>query len=353
VRSDREDATIYAALDGTIIGANLSGTQRARMFDLFADDSHFDTAKTELGTALGPEIRVLEVSVSKTDISISTEHPSKKDYTVSYRWNLNGVQRDTIDSPNIGRTFEGDIDTALTLSDLDFSVLPKLKRGALDKLKLEGGTITGIEAEKRVTGIQPPELVWVVKVEDANGETGDVIANARGEILEVVLPESQRPKQDWLAGTTVRATLDLIFSKFPKDAKFKTILIDDEQGHIEAEDPLKPGEMASFIVDGGGIKPWGTPFPDEVFRMGPPQFFTAEDMAGYDAATLDTLKQRTVDRLKIEDGKVFRLTFERGNVFVASPRGHVLVEIRVEGPHSSGGRVTYEPDGTELDVVTP
>ncbi len=42
VRSDREDATIYAALDGTIIGANLSGTQRARMFDLFADDSHFD-----------------------------------------------------------------------------------------------------------------------------------------------------------------------------------------------------------------------------------------------------------------------------------------------------------------------
>jgi hypothetical protein len=32
--------------------------------------------------------------------------------------------------------------------------------------------------------------------------------------------------------------------------------------------------------------------------------------------------------------------------------GQVLVEIRVEAGYR-GGRVTYEPDGTELDVVRP
>ena len=35
-----------------------------------------------------------------------------------------------------------------------------------------------------------------------------------------------------------------------------------------------------------------------------------------------------------------------------APARH-LVEIRVEGPKRSGGRVTYEPDGTELDAVLP
>jgi hypothetical protein len=203
--------------------------------------------------------------------------------------------------------------------------------------------------------LRPPELIWIVDVENASGEKGQVIADTKGAILEVVEPESRRPKQDWLAGVTVRATLDRIFGKFPKGAKFNSILVDDEQAHVDAEDPLKPGELASFIVGSQDITPFGKPIPPEVFGepSGPEHMFTAEDMGGYDAATLDTLKQRTLDRLQIKDGKVFRLTFERGNVFVASPRGHVLVEIRVEGPHSRGGRVTYEPDGTELDVVTP
>jgi hypothetical protein len=66
----------------------------------------------------------------------------------------------------------------------------------------------------------------------------------------------------------------------------------------------------------------------------------------------DTLKQRTLERINLQGGKVSRLTFERGNVFVASPHGQVLVEIRVEAGYRSG-RVTYEPDGTELDVVLP
>lgn len=356
VSSGRESATVYAALDGRIIGANLSGTQRARMFNLFTDDSHFDTAKTDLASVLGPDRNVLEVDVSKTDISVRAEHPSKKDYTVSYRWNLNGVQRDSVDSPSFRRAFDGDADVTFAFADLDLAVLPELKKAALDKLKLEGGTITRVEAEKRISGIKPPELVWVVNIEDAKGEKGQVIADTRGEILEIVLPESQRPKLEWLAGSTMRATLDRVFAKFPKDTKFRTILFNDERANIETEDPLKPGELASFIVNDVEITPFGTAFPDEFLDMGagPPQRFTAEEMAGYDAATLDRLKERALERLNVKDGAISRLTFEKGNVFVASPRGNVLVEIRVDDAKGrNGGRVTYEPDGTELDVVLP
>ena len=354
VTSGREHATVYAALDGKIIGAEVSGTQRARTFNMLTDDARLGEAKADLDGALGPDVRVLEVSFSKSGISARTEHPSKKDYTVSYYWDLNGVRRNPIDSPAMGRMGSNDeeADLAFTVGDLDFSVLPGLKKAALDKLKMDSATISSLTAEKQATGLRPPELVWIVDVENDRGEKGQVIADPRGTILEVLEPESRRPKPEWLAGSTIRATLDRIFGKFPKGAKFSNILINDDRAHVEAEDPLKPGEMASFIVDGQTITPFGRPFPNEVFGMGPPQLFTAEELAGYDAATLDRLKQRTLERISLQDGKVSRLTFERGNVFVASPRGQVLVEIRVEAGHR-GGRVTYEPDGTELDVVLP
>ncbi len=352
VDSGRENATVYAAPDGTITGANLSGTQRARSLDLLTDDSRFAEAKADLSAVLG-DARVREVSISKTDISVRTEHPEKKDYSVSYSWNLNGVSRSSIDSPEMSQMMGKEDDVTFKIADVDFSVLPGLKQAALEAIKMDGGKVTGIDAERVVTGMREPQLSWIVDLEDAKSERGKVIADARGTILEVVQPESQRPKLDWLAGSTLRATLDRIFAKFPAGTKYKTILINDSHTSVEVEDPLKPGEMASFIADDTKIEPWGTPFPDEMFGMGPPQLYTAEDMAGYDAATLDKLKERTLERIKVENGKIYRLTFERGNVFVASPRGHVLVEIRVEGDKRAGGRVTYEPDGTELDAVLP
>ncbi len=354
VTSGREQATVYAALDGTITGADVTGTQRARVFNMLADDSHLGEARSSLGAVLSPDIRVREVDFSKTGISVRAEHPSKENYSVSYHWNLNGVRRDPFDSPDVGRMVGDNENVAFAFSDLDFSVLPGLKKAALERLKMDGATVTGLTAEKRVTGLRPPELVWIVDVEDAKGEKGKVIADTHGTILDVAEPESRQPKPEWLAATTIRATLDRIFDKFPKGAKFSSILINDDQAHVDAEDPVKPGEMASFIVDAQKIMPFGRPFPPEVFGLesGPARMFTAEDMAGYDAATLDTLKQRTLERINLQGGKVSRLTFERGNVFVASPHGQVLVEIRVEAGYR-GGRVTYEPDGTELDVVLP
>jgi hypothetical protein len=354
VTSGREQATVYAALDGTIVGADVSGTQRARMFDMLAGDAHLAEAQTDLAAVLDADVRVREVDFSKTGIFVRAENPSKENMLVSYSWNLNGVRRDFFDTPDVDRIVGNEENVAFTFSDLDFSVLPGLKKTALEKLNMDGGAVTGLTAEKRVTGLRAPDLVWIVDVEDTKGEKGQLIADAHGAILDVVEPESRRPKAEWLAGTTVRATLDRIFAKFPKGAKFSSILINDDQAHVDAEDPVKPGEMASFIVDSQAIKPFGTPIPPEVFGLesGPARMFTADDMAGYDAATLDTLKQRTLARINLPGGKVSRLTFERGNVFVASPHGKVLVEIRVEAGYR-GGRVTYEPDGTELDVVLP
>jgi hypothetical protein len=354
VTSGREHATVYAALDGTITGADISGTQRARLFDMLAQDEHLSEAQTDLAAVLGADIRVREVDFSKTGISVRAEHPSKENYSVSYSWNLNGVRRDGVDSPDVGRMVGDKENVAFAFSDLDFSVLPGLKKASLEKLKMDGATVAGLTAEKRITGLRPPELVWIVDVADARGEKGKVVADTHGTILEIVEPESRQPKPEWLAGATIRATLDRIFDKFPKGAKFTSILINDDQAHVDAEDPVKPGDMASFIVDAQNITPFGRPFPPEVFGLesGPARMFTAEDMAGYDAATLDALKQRTLARINLQGGKVSRLTFERGNVFVASPHGKVLVEIRVEAGYR-GGRVTYEPDGTELDVVLP
>ena len=84
VTSGREQATVYAALDGTITGADVTGTQRARVFDMLAEDSHLGEARSSLGAVLSPDIRVREVDFSKTGISVRAEHPSKENYSVSY-----------------------------------------------------------------------------------------------------------------------------------------------------------------------------------------------------------------------------------------------------------------------------
>ena len=356
VSSGREHATVFTALDGTITGADVSGTQRARMLDLLGGDKYLAEAQVDLAAALGPEINVRELGITKSGISVSTEHSTKKDYALGYYWNLNGVSRNPVDSLDISSMTGDENDVAFKIADLDFSVLPTLKKAVLDALKIDGGKITRIEAERLVTGVRAPQLSWTVDIEDEKGEKGKVIADARGMILEVIEPEGRRPKLDWLAGSTIRAALDRIFAKFDKGTRFRTILINDERGNVEVADPLKPSELASFVVDDTSVEPFGTAFPGDVFGMGPdePRMFTSEEMAGYDAATLDTLKQRALERLALPNGKIVRLTFERGNVFVASPRGNVLVEICADPPDGrSGGRVTYEPDGTELDVVMP
>jgi len=52
VTSGREHATVYAALNGRIVGADISGTQRARMFDMLANDEHLSEAQTDLAAVL-------------------------------------------------------------------------------------------------------------------------------------------------------------------------------------------------------------------------------------------------------------------------------------------------------------
>ena len=97
VDSGRENATVFAAADGTINGADLSGTQRARNFNMLTDDKYLDQVKSELAAVL-EDARVREVSFSKHGVSVRTEHPEKKDYAIRHSWNLYGVARDPMDS---------------------------------------------------------------------------------------------------------------------------------------------------------------------------------------------------------------------------------------------------------------
>jgi hypothetical protein len=61
---------------------------------------------------------------------------------------------------------------------------------------------------------------------------------------------------------------------------------------------------------------------------------------------------RTFEMMDLPEGYVSRLTFSRGSTWVRPPEGQVMLEIRVEHS-SSGGRLTWLADGTELDRVMP
>ena len=68
-------------------------------------------------------------------------------------------------------------------------------------------------------------------------------------------------------------------------------------------------------------------------------------------ANWDRLKQDTLTRLGLPDGKVERITISKQKIFM--PRNDlILIEIRAEAGRR-GGRVAYDLNGNVVDVVMP
>ena len=104
-----------------------------------------------------------------------------------------------------------------------------------------------------------PELRWIVTFtelgDDAGGAgtSGTVEVTPEGAVRKVVLPAGHAPAADWLAPKTIAATLGRIGKDFGPDGRFAEIVFDAGKARILGEDPARPGAMAGFEADAGGI----------------------------------------------------------------------------------------------------
>jgi len=354
----RESSYIYLNMDGSIDTADVSGTFRARGLDMARDDWHLPMAAQDFAF-FGTLSNILRVEIEPRDIDVRYTDPQNPGQTTGMRWTLNGL---STNAPLMGMsaTILPPTEDAFAFTDIDFAMLPALKTAALEKVNEPVTQVLKIVANRPITGIGAPQLVWTLTVGDparqgnwitgTEGEAWQVVANPAGEILRVILPPGRRPAVDWWTAANLRDVIDRLVSTFPSRHPFREIVLDPRGGRthaVDGDDPMLSREFhitaheISVSSIGGGRH-----------RGVDGTWFTLDALDGYSAEVISDLIWRTFETVGLPDGGVSRLTFSRGNAWVQPPEGQVMLEIRVE--HRMGaGRLTWLSDGTELDRVMP
>ena len=281
-----ESATVYLTRDGEVVGADLSDTKRAEELDLWtSDDWPMAEAQATLAGVLGPS-RVHAVRLYQDYIFVTADHPTDSGLQRDYSWRLGGVTRGLVDTPNLVTLGMGRI-VSFPFSEVDLTKLPRIKAAARTAFGAPDAVITGIEAEKSTdVALSELKVLWEVEFRQANGEEGEVLLDAEGNVVEVHLPESRLPEVGpWLAPATVIDTLRRIGETFGPDAKISEISINDTQASIDIEDPQAPGEVAHFLMDAREVSRFGA--GSFFASLDPSNVFTPSDLARLTSEQLD------------------------------------------------------------------
>ncbi len=360
VGSGRESASVFAAEDGRIVGADLSGTERARTLNLIAtEDWPKDEAIADLTAVLGPTRRIRSLTVHDQFLSIDADHPTAAQQTMGYTWDLSGVRTMGIGMP----LFPGTPDEAsFVVGEVDLGRLSAVRDAARKAWGNDGARLVYMMLRRDMDAAGAPPLRWTLNFNDPGGESGSVVLGTDGTVVAVTLPPSRRPKLDWMAPETVAATLGRLERELGAATRISQLMFQNGQAQVLAEDPRSPGLNANFIMDAEDMTRFGTPMPWEAETKGDHAFRIA-DLAFFDAAALRRLTEETYRRLKTDPAKmpVSRYTFSvgqlmtpMGDFMVPSPDGKVTLEIRVEAANGmDGGWVAFTAAGKAFDVMMP
>lgn len=348
-----ETATVYTDPSGQIIGSDLSNTFRAKRLNLIAqDDWPMGEAQQALASVVGADTAIVhQMTINESYLYIEVDHPTKVKTKTSYSWNYSGVRRDIIDTPDFSEFFSGT--ARFTLSELDLTALPKIKAAAREAFGNPSARILFLRARKATDRPTPPAVLWQVKLWQSNGEDGEVLLSTTGEVIEVELPPSRRPVEDWLTPPVLSRTLQRLEKEFGPNARFSEILVDNERARVTVVDPHDPGAMAEFIINASGLRRFGTPIMPWEKTPDPARLFTLADIAAVDETRMSAWNQRVLGMVSLDGAAVYRWTIQRR----MTPRVNspiLAVEIRAGlNDGWTAGWIVFDLDGAEHEVMTP
>ncbi len=322
--------------------------------DLLASD---DWPMAEVQQALTDEIGaalIHDITIGKDDVAITADHATDPEQTTDYYWD-GQIVRAGISMLNFTAMGMGDT-KPFPLADLPLDRLPEVKNAAIDAFALPKARITEIEGTMPTTRTSKKLIpLWEVHFAQPGGGVGSVFLTANAQVVNVILPQGEQAELGpWLAPATVANTLARLGEEFGPSARYAEIFIDDTKAIVQMEDPQNPGEIAEIYIDGdsmtrGESMMAGTPLGPTLDRP-----FTLADIASLDADMLADLEQRTIERMGIAGMSVFRYTISRSVLFMTPEDDRLVVEVRAELDDGwTGGRVTYDMNGSEVDIVTP
>jgi hypothetical protein len=166
--------------------------------------------------------------------------------TASYAWNLNGLQRRALGTIDTNAQMGVAGPAPFSVDDVDWTILDKLKQDALAKAGVPQASVREFAVANASDQPGGPALLWTVTIVEPDGEKTSVIADTKGAIRRVVLPESRRPKPKWLDAATIAGAIGRIAPTFGPDIKIASIVFADQGARITVDDPSQGGRAATF-----------------------------------------------------------------------------------------------------------
>jgi len=362
ITSGREHAKVFANALGEIVGTDLSGTQWAKSLNLLTEPALIADAAAAFRAAHGPDPVLTAISIDSKMVSFSTNirdttfgkviSSSSMPATCSFTWTLDGlIQR----LGRIGLDAEMGTQgpTPFSVDDVDWTILAKLVADSLAKATVPQAQVTRIAIEKSSAGPGEPVLAWTVEVTGPSGEVTSVVADTKGTIQRVVLPESRRPKIVWMDPAALAGAISRIGTIFGPNAKIASIVADDGGGRITVDDSANGGRPATFDFTADGVSRAGISF--SLASTG--SRFGVTDLASLTEQKIATFETDALKKLG-ESKKVYLESVSIGPHPFVSEAGARAIEVRVrdvpEDSASAGyGWIVYDFDGHVLDFSTP
>lgn len=356
VDSGRERAAIYANARGNITGADLSGTRRARTLNIvenlaLAADA---AAAFRTGVSAGPVLTKVGIEPTIVTFSTSVRDSAMPQLGVTlpafttYTWDLNGLQR------RLGRIEVG-LDSAATASfkveDIDWTIIGKLARDSLVRAALPNAKILSLTVARSSEQPGLPALAWTVELVEPTGERTKVIADLRGVIERVVLPESRRPKLNWLDAGTIAAAIARVSGTFGRDAKIASLVFEERGARITVDDPANGGQPATYDFSHDTVTRASISF--SLDAMGPR--FAVSDLAALDEKKLAALENEAMKRLAGNRVAYLESLTIGAHPFVRKAGAHAIeVRLRDRAQDSVQAHyawIVFDFDGRPLDFV--
>ena len=352
VTSGRERATIYADQSGRLTHANFDGTRRAQALNYLNGGKELTTAVAMIADTLGKDPIIKSMIVYDKSLTFEAVNPDHPDRDARFSAGLNGVYRDLLldsvtninlpNQPTPGR---------FAITDVDWSLLPKLEDTARDRLKLPGGKIGLVQLSKPSNGVGGPTIEWEINVKAADDAVveGYVVFDVKGNVLRTKFPPGRGPKLDMLDAASIAPAFDALKSALGEHAAMTELEFRSERLMITTRDPKDPAERLVFDYSGESLRHSIMP-PLDWPTFGPDWFFDLSQAQPV-AARWSQLQQDALTRLGLADGKIERMTISKQKLLM--PRNdRVLVEVRAEAGKRNG-YVVYDLNGRPVEIVKP
>src|SRR5262249_15236720 len=177
-------------------------------------------------TAVSIDSKMVSFSTNIRDTTFAKVLSSSMPATRSFTWSVDGlVQRLGKIDLNAEMGTQGP--APFSVDDVDWTMLDKLEANSLAKVMVPQARLTRIALEKSSPGRAEQVLAWTVEITESTGEVTSVVADTKGTIQRVVLPESRRPKIAWMDPATLAGAISRVGKIFGPNAKIASIVADD------------------------------------------------------------------------------------------------------------------------------